>query len=182
MRVRLNHIIKSYSEFAVLEDVCLSFDSPSFNIVTGNATGRGNWRARPPRAMACGAWRRTIRTRCRRPAWKAASLRPRIWKRRTLWSSASWFSLSYGGFRFRRMDEGKPPSFRAPSPPKYPCLREPLQYVARRLCHLCCPWSRIQITDHVQIKAFYELFPNDLIYLSQLFLLYPSLLRPLLTF
>lgn len=116
MRVRLNHIIKSYSEFAVLEDVCLSFDSPSFNIVTGNATGRGNWRARPPRAMACGAWRRTIRTRCRRPAWKAASLRPRIWKRRTLWSSASWCSLSYGGFRFRRMDEGKPPSFRAPSP------------------------------------------------------------------
>ena len=42
MRICLNHIIKSYSEFAVLEDVCLSFDSPSFNIVTGNATGRGN--------------------------------------------------------------------------------------------------------------------------------------------
>ena len=37
MRIRLNHIIKSYSEFAVLEDVCLSFDSPSFNIVTGKS-------------------------------------------------------------------------------------------------------------------------------------------------
>ena len=35
MRICLNHIIKSCSEFAVLEDVCLSFDSPSFNIVTG---------------------------------------------------------------------------------------------------------------------------------------------------